>query len=190
MKILLIDNYDSFTFNLLQLLHEAGAVDIQVVKNNRIKLQKAAMFDAIVISPGPGLPAEAGITCDLIRKYSETKKILGVCLGMQAIAEVFGGVLYQPGDILHGEMAIVSPVAPVAPLFYGLGQSFEAGLYHSWAVEKETLPNCLRITAVDGRGVIMGLAHAELDVFGVQFHPESIMTPMGRKIIENWLLGW
>jgi anthranilate synthase component 2 len=189
MKILLIDNYDSFTFNLLQLLHEAGAVDIQVEKNNKIKLQKAAMFDAIVISPGPGLPAEAGITCELIRKYSGTKRILGVCLGMQAMAEVFGGILYQPGDILHGEKALVSPVEPVVPLFTGLGHGFEAGLYHSWAVEELSLPDCLRITALDQRGVIMGLCHNEFDVCGVQFHPESIMTPMGRKIMENWLQG-
>jgi anthranilate synthase component II len=190
MKILLIDNYDSFTFNLMQLLHEAGAADIQVKKNNKIKLQEAAMFDAIVISPGPGLPVEAGITCELIRRYSGTKRILGVCLGMQAMAEVFGGILYQPGDILHGEMATVSPVEPLASLFSGLGQSFEAGLYHSWAVDKETLPDCLRITAVDGRGVIMGLSHTEFNVCGVQFHPESIMTPMGKKLMENWLQGW
>lgn len=190
MKILLIDNYDSFTYNLVQLLCEAGAVDLTVVKNDQIEMAAVSDFDAIVISPGPGLPVEAGITCELIRKYSGTKRILGVCLGMQAMAEVFGGILYQPGDILHGEMAIVSPVEPVVPLFSGLGQKFEAGLYHSWAVEKETLPDCLHITAVDERGVIMGLTHLEFDICGVQFHPESIMTLMGRKLIENWLQGW
>lgn len=189
MKILLIDNYDSFTYNLVQLLCEAGAGDLKVVKNDQIDLATVSDYDAIVISPGPGLPVEAGVTCELIRKYSGTKRIMGVCLGMQAMAEVYGGILYQPGDILHGEMVLVSPVEPVVPLFSGLGQKFEAGLYHSWAVEKETLPDCLRITALDERDVIMGLMHVEFDICGVQFHPESIMTPMGRKLMENWLLA-
>lgn len=189
MRILLIDNYDSFTFNLLQLLHEAGADDIQVVKNNKIKLQEADMYDAIVISPGPGLPSEAGITCELIRTSAGKRRIFGVCLGLQAIAEVFGGRLYQPGEIMHGEMVRIQPVKPVSTIFSGLDQGFEAGLYHSWAVQRETLPASLRITALDGRGVIMGLCHNEFDISGVQFHPESIMTPMGEKIIRNWLAG-
>ncbi|MBK6344331.1 MAG: aminodeoxychorismate/anthranilate synthase component II [Bacteroidales bacterium] len=187
MKILLIDNYDSFTFNLLQLFREAGADDIHVKMNDEISLPDALVYDAFVISPGPGLPSEAGITCDLIRKYSESKRIFGVCLGMQAIADVFGGKLFQPGEIMHGEMVRVSPAQPVDSLFTGIETGFDAGLYHSWAVEKETLPDGLRITAVDDRGVIMGLKHVEFKISGVQFHPESIMTPMGRKLIENWL---
>lgn len=189
MKILLIDNYDSFTFNLLQSLHEAGADDIKVVKNNKIKLQEADMYDAIVISPGPGLPSEAGITCELIRNYAGKKKIFGVCLGLQAIAEVFGGRLYQPGEIMHGEMVRVQPVKPVITVFSGMEQGFEAGLYHSWAVQREILPDSLRVTAIDERGVIMGLSHNEFDICGVQFHPESIMSPTGGKIIRNWLAG-
>lgn len=187
MKILLIDNYDSFTFNLLQLFREAGADDIHVQKNDMTGLSELMVYDAFVISPGPGLPSEAGITCDLIRRYAESKRIFGVCLGMQAIAEVFGGKLFQPGEIMHGEIIKVKPVIPVDLCFKGFYQGFEAGLYHSWAVEKETLPDDLRITAVDERGVIMGLTHVEFKVSGVQFHPESIMTPMGRKLIENWL---
>ncbi|MHC1776487.1 MAG: aminodeoxychorismate/anthranilate synthase component II [Lentimicrobium sp.] len=190
MKILLIDNYDSFTFNLLQLLRESGSVDVRVAKNDEIGLQEAALFDAFIISPGPGLPSEAGITCELIRNYAGIKRIFGVCLGLQAIAEVFGGRLYQPGEILHGEMVRIWPVEPVSGVFSGMEQGFEAGLYHSWAVDKETLPASLRITALDEkRGVIMGLSHNEFDICGVQFHPESIMTPMGEKIIRNWLAG-
>ncbi len=139
--------------------------------------------------PGPGLPSEAGITCELIRHFAGKKRIFGVCLGLQAIAEVFGGRLYQPGEIMHGEMVRIQPVKPVSNVFSGLEQGFEAGLYHSWAVQRETLPARLRITATDDRGVIMGLSHNEFDICGVQFHPESIMTPMGEKIIRNWLTG-
>jgi anthranilate synthase component II len=189
MKILLIDNYDSFTFNLLQLFREAGADDIQVRRNDMIGLAETMVYDAFVISPGPGLPSDAGITCDLIQKYADSKRIFGVCLGMQAIAEVFGGKLFQPGEIMHGEMIRISPVHPVISLFSGLEQGFEAGLYHSWAVQKELLPEDINITAVDDRGVIMGVSSKTKDVCGVQFHPESIMTPMGKKIIENWLSG-
>ncbi|MFH1119997.1 MAG: aminodeoxychorismate/anthranilate synthase component II [Bacteroidota bacterium] len=187
MKILLIDNFDSFTFNLLQLLKEGGAADVEVRKNNEIALETVAAYDAIVISPGPGLPGSAGITCGLIRQYAVTKRIFGVCLGMQSIAQVFGGSLYQPGGILHGEVAGIEPIMPVDKCFRGLEQGFEAGLYHSWAVNRESLPDSLRITALDERGVIMGLRHIDFDVCGVQFHPESIMTPSGRQIIENWL---
>jgi anthranilate synthase component II len=189
MRILLIDNYDSFTFNLLQLLQEAGAVDVKVVKNDQIKIQEAAVFDAFVISPGPGLPSEAGITYELIRSYAGKKRIFGVCLGLQAIAEVFGGRLYQPGEILHGETVRIQPVEPVSTIFSGMENGFEAGLYHSWAVQRETLPASLRITALDERGVIMGLCHNEFDISGVQFHPESIMTSNGEQMMRNWLDG-
>jgi anthranilate synthase component 2 len=187
MKILLIDNHDSFTFNLLQLLREAGARDIEVKKNDGITLEAATSFDAFVLSPGPGLPGSAGITCDLIRAYASSKRIFGVCLGMQSIAEVFGGSLYQPGEILHGEIAGITPLEPIDQCFRGIEQGFVAGLYHSWAVNRATLPESLRITAIDERGVIMGLSHRTYDITGVQFHPESIMTPEGHLIIRNWL---
>jgi len=187
MKILLLDNYDSFTFNLLQLLREAGVKDLTIVKNDQLSLEAAEKYDAFVISPGPGLPIDSGITCELIRRYAGEKKILGVCLGMQAIAEVFGGKLVQPGHVLHGETVQVEPSIPLDPLFSEMESGFDAGLYHSWAVEEKSLPDCLQLTAQDSRGVIMALRHKEFDICGVQFHPESIMTPMGGKMIGNWL---
>jgi anthranilate synthase component 2 len=187
MKILLLDNYDSFTFNLLQLLREAGAERIEVITNDKITIKEASVYDAIVISPGPGLPEEAGITCQLIKELGSSHKILGICLGMQAIARVYGGILYQPGLILHGETISVFPLQPVDILFEGLKSEFEAGLYHSWAVDKNQLPGNLEITAFDSRNVPMALRHREFDLRGVQFHPESIMTPDGRQMISNWL---
>ena len=186
MKILLLDNYDSFTWNLVQLLHEAGATAIEVIKNDRDASAAAEAADAIVISPGPGLPSEAGNTCILIREWAGRKKMLGVCLGMQAMAEVFGGKLFQPGNILHGETVKVTPLLPADPLFAGLETGFEAGLYHSWAVAAP-LPACLRITSTDSRGVIMSLRHNDFDLCGVQFHPESVMTPEGLRMMKNWL---
>ena len=187
MKILLLDNYDSFTFNLLQLLREAGAEKVGVIANDRISIKEASTYDAIVISPGPGLPEEAGITCQLIKELGPSHKILGICLGMQAIARVYGGILYQPGLILHGETINVFPCQPVDLLFEGLKSDFEAGLYHSWAVDKNQLPGDLEITAFDRRKVPMALSHLKFNVRGVQFHPESIMTPDGRQMISNWL---
>ena len=187
MKILLLDNYDSFTFNLLQLLREAGAEKVEVIANDRLSIKEASAYDAIVISPGPGLPEEAGITCQLIKELGSSHKILGICLGMQAIASVYGGILYQPGLILHGETISVFPCQPVDLLFEGLKSDFEAGLYHSWAVDKNKLPGDLQITAFDSRKVPMALRHRKYDLRGVQFHPESIMTPDGRQMISNWL---
>lgn len=187
MKVLLLDNYDSFTFNLLQLLREAGVNDLTIVKNDQLSFEDAEKYNAIVISPGPGLPSESGITCELIRRFAGKKKMLGVCLGMQAIAEVFGGKLVQPGYVLHGETIQAKPLAPVDALFVGMESGFDAGLYHSWAVDDKNLPNCLRITAKDSRGIIMALRHKEFDISGVQFHPESIMTPLGVEMIANWL---
>lgn len=187
MKILLLDNYDSFTFNLRQLLYEAGSQHLTVIQNDRIGVDEAAEYDAFVISPGPGLPAEAGITSKLIKHYAGKKRILGVCLGMQAIAEAFGGFLYQPGDILHGEAVDVKPAEPIDVLFQGLEHGFKAGLYHSWAVDANSLPACLQPTAFDSRGVIMALRHREFDICGVQFHPESVMTPGGAQMLSNWL---
>jgi len=187
MKILLLDNYDSFTYNLLQLLHEAGASDVSVVRNDGLSPEAAADFDAFVISPGPGLPEEAGITTELIRRYGPVKKILGVCLGMQAMAVACGGALRQPGEILHGEQVRIIPAYPADPLFAGMEQGFDAGLYHSWAVDAACLPPALIPTSADSRGVIMSLRHRSYTMCGVQFHPESIMTPMGLRMIRNWL---
>lgn len=189
MNILLLDNYDSFTFNLLQLLQEAGAGNVRVMNNDEAVMDAASTVDAVVISPGPGLPQQAGQTLELIRNFGSSKRILGVCLGLQAIAEVYGGKLFHTGEILHGEVAHVQPELPFHTAFAGMEHGFDAGLYHSWAVQKVGLPEVLRVTATDGRGVIMGLCHRNYDVCGVQFHPESIMTPMGARMMRNWLRG-
>ncbi|MBW6490060.1 MAG: aminodeoxychorismate/anthranilate synthase component II [Lentimicrobium sp.] len=187
MRILLLDNYDSFTFNLLQLLCEAGADKVDVISNDNITISEAAKYDAIVISPGPGLPKDAGITCQLIQNLGSSHKILGVCLGMQAIATVYGGSLIQPGQILHGVATKIFPEKPADTIFKGLDSGFEAGLYHSWAVDAHGIPPELEITAFDSRKVLMALRHRHYNVRGVQFHPESVMTNQGRQIIENWL---
>jgi len=187
MNTLLIDNYDSFTYNLVQLLREAGVGKLRVVRNDEMDTGALNEFDRIVISPGPGLPTEAGITCELIRHFAGRKKIFGVCLGLQAIVETFGGKLYQPGEILHGESAAIKLQLPADPIFAGLEGGFEAGLYHSWAADPDSFPDCLRITARDKRGIIMAMRHKEYDICGVQFHPESIMTPQGMIIVKNWL---
>ena len=187
MNTLLIDNYDSFTYNLVQLLKEAGVGQLSLVRNDSIEPEALHGFDRIVISPGPGLPSEAGITCELIRRFAGRKKIFGVCLGLQAIVEAFGGKLYQPGEILHGESAAIKLQLPVDPIFTGLEEGFDAGLYHSWAADPDNFPDCLRVTARDSRGIIMAVRHKEYDICGVQFHPESIMTPQGMIIVKNWL---
>lgn len=186
MKVLLLDNYDSFTYNLRQLLEEAGAEEV-VIRRNDDPEADFMEYEAIVLSPGPGLPAEAGILTDLIRRAGPEKKILGVCLGMQAIAEVFGGRLFQPGQILHGETAFVIPSEPFDILFKGIEKGFEAGLYHSWAVEDIHESSDLIVTSFDKRGIPMSLRHKQYNICGVQFHPESVMTPEGKRIIKNWL---
>ena len=189
MRIFLLDNHDSFTYNLVQMLHEAGASEVEVRKNDACTPTAADNFDAIVISPGPGLPHQAGIACELIRTFSTSKRILGVCLGHQAIATVFGGKLFQPGQILHGEAVQVTQAGQNQPLFAGISQPFQAGLYHSWAVDAASLPPCLQVTATDSRGIIMAMSHDEFDIHGVQFHPESIMTPQGHRLLSNWIKG-
>lgn len=191
MNLLLIDNYDSFTNNLRLLIHSAIRIKhnifYDVVQNDTISVKKAAEYDGIIVSPGPGVPEDAGKICEIIRELGKTKKILGICLGMQAIAEVYGGQLYQPDHILHGESARVQPTFPTDKLFTGLENGFDAGLYHSWAVNKNKLPEELEITAFDKRGVPMALRHRNYDVCGVQFHPESFLTPSGVNILLNWL---
>ena len=186
MKILLFDNYDSFTYNLLHILKELGA-DVEVHRNDKISLEEIERFDKILLSPGPGIPEEAGILLPLIRRYAPTKSILGVCLGEQAIGEAFGATLINLTDVHHGVCSDIRIVTK-DPIFEGLEPGIRVGRYHSWAVSKENFPDCLEITAVDTEeGQIMGLRHREYDVRGIQFHPESVLTPKGKTIIENWL---
>lgn len=185
-KVVIIDNYDSFTYNLYHLLRELGCTGVDVLRNDKFGLEEIDRYDKIVLSPGPGIPSEAGLLLPVIRRYAPTKSILGVCLGHQAIAETFGGSLINLTDVYHG---IATPVKVVADdvLFRGLPPVFEVGRYHSWVVSPVKLPACLRITAVDEEGAIMGLRHTEYDVRGIQFHPESILTPNGKEMVANWL---
>jgi anthranilate synthase component 2 len=185
MKILLLDNYDSFTYNLLHILKELHA-EVEVWRNDRIALDEIARFDKILLSPGPGIPAEAGVLLPLVKRYASTKSILGVCLGEQAIAEAFGGRLINLSDVRHGVCSDIR-VKIKDPLFEGLAPGFRAGRYHSWIVSEDNLPDCLEVTAVDREGQIMAIRHREYNVRGVQFHPESILTPKGKEIIQNWI---
>jgi anthranilate synthase component 2 len=187
MKILVLDNYDSFTYNLVEYLRNLGASDIEVHRNREIDLKEIAKFDKILLSPGPGIPDEAGILKDVIREYAATKSILGVCLGEQAIAEVFGGSIENLDKVYHGVATSVFRTDDDKGVLQGIDQEFTAGRYHSWNVTKENLPDCLIVTCEDSEGQIMGIRHKEYDVQGVQFHPESVLTPNGLKMIENWL---
>jgi anthranilate synthase component 2 len=187
MKILILDNYDSFTYNLLHLVRELGYRDVEVHRNDKIAPDDVERFDKIILSPGPGIPAEAGLLLPLVARYAATKGILGVCLGHQAIAETFGGRLVNLQDVYHG---VATPVRVVAPhrLFAGLPSPFEAGRYHSWIVARDDFPDALQVTAVDDEGQVMALKHRALDVHGVQFHPESVLTPAGKEIMKRFLV--
>lgn len=185
-KIVVIDNYDSFTYNLVHLLHECGQEAI-VWRNDKFELTDLEAFDYILLSPGPGIPSEAGLLLDVIRRYGPSKKILGICLGLQAIAEVYGGRLFNLSRPVHGTATPVQILEPQEPLFAGLPEKFPVGRYHSWAVDTEGLPSDLQVTAVDANGTIMALSHRDLAVKGVQFHPESVLTEYGREMILNWL---
>lgn len=184
-KILILDNYDSFTYNIVHLVNELG-VETDVFRNDRITVDEVGQYDRIILSPGPGLPCEAGILPELIRRYAPEKSILGICLGEQAIGECFDATLENLSEVYHG---VHTPVQVIAEekMFEGLGDHFEVGRYHSWVVSRKSLPDCLTVTAEDAHGQIMALAHKTYDVRGVQFHPESIMTPQGKKMIANWL---
>lgn len=184
--VLVIDNYDSFTYNLVHLLQELQQAYV-VVRNDQFDLQDVEQYDKILLSPGPGIPEEAGLLLPLIRQYATSKSILGICLGQQAIAEVFGGTIYNMPKPLHGVSTAIKIVDAGEKLFQGFPPESRIGRYHSWAVEPEGLPDCLKITAVDPQGVIMGLSHTQLDVKGMQFHPESILTDNGRLLISNWI---
>jgi anthranilate synthase component 2 len=186
MKILIFDNYDSFTYNLLHLVKELGYKDVEVHRNDRISLDEIERFDKIILSPGPGIPSEAGLLLPLIKRYAPRKSILGVCLGHQAIAESFGGKLINLKDVYHGVATSIDIVAR-DDIFESLPKNLVAGRYHSWIVARDGFPEALQITATDGDGEIMALRHKTLDVHGVQFHPESVLTPQGKTIMRNFL---
>lgn len=185
-KILVIDNYDSFTYNLVHLLQELEQ-DYIVLRNDKFAMEEIEAYDKILLSPGPGIPEEAGLLLDVIRTYAAHKSILGICLGQQAIAEVFGGTLYNMPKPLHGVATDLIVTDPEERLFRNYPHDAKIGRYHSWAVDEATLPACLKITAVDANGVIMALTHTEYDVRGMQFHPESVLTTNGKRLIANWL---
>ncbi len=184
-KILVIDNYDSFTYNLVHYLEDLNC-EVTVYRNDEFELDEIASFDKILLSPGPGIPDEAGLLKAVIQKYGPTKSIFGVCLGQQAIGEVYGGSLTNLDKVYHGVSSMVQTTVTDEGLFEGLGNSFEVGRYHSWVVESN-LPEVLEATSVDENGQIMSLRHKTFDVRGVQFHPESVLTPNGKKILENWV---
>jgi len=186
MKILVLDNYDSFTYNLVHLIRENGyAVDI--FRNDKISIEEVGHYDKILLSPGPGVPNKAGIMKQVVREYGPTKSILGICLGHQGIGEVYGATLFNIPKVLHGVTSIAHVIDNDESLFKGLPTSFQATHYHSWAVLGGSLPTDVKVTAENDEGLIMGIRHTRFDVRGVQFHPESIMTPEGPRIIENWL---
>ena len=185
MKIVIIDNYDSFTYNLSHLVKELGA-EVTVYRNDQFQLNQLEVFDKIILSPGPGIPSEAGLLLDVIRTYAGRKPILGVCLGHQAIGEVFGGKLTNLFDVYHG-IATEGTQFGVDPIFTGLPKRIIMGRYHSWVVDRVDFPSCLEITAVSDDGQIMALRHRNYNIHGIQFHPESVLTPEGRTIIKNWL---
>jgi anthranilate synthase component 2 len=186
-RVLLIDNYDSFTFNLLQMLEESGICSVEVVKNDELDLSMPSRFDKILISPGPGVPSEAGLVLEVLKSIGSTKSVLGICLGHQAIAECYGGSLYRTTETAHGLTKEIMIEEKSEQLFGGIPRKFSAGLYHSWAVDPVSLPPCFSVTARSADGIIMALTHKEFDVRGIQFHPESIMTPFGFLILKNWL---
>jgi anthranilate synthase component 2 len=186
MKILVFDNYDSFTYNIVQYVERVSNAKVAVHRNDKISLDAIKAFDKILLSPGPGIPSEAGILLEVIKEFARKKSILGVCLGQQAIGEVFGGKLKNLDSVYHGvatEMEIVKDDL----LFKGLPKKFKAGRYHSWVVDEKNFPSELEITVKDENGYVMGLRHKKFDVRGVQFHPESVLTEYGLQMIENWV---
>ena len=186
MKILIFDNYDSFTYNRVHLVKELGYTDVDVFRNDKIALEDVAKYDKIILSPGPGIPSEAGLLLPLIKEYAGKRPILGVCLGHQAIGEAFGAQLKNLEDVYHGVATRINITQPDY-IFDTLGRELEVGRYHSWIVDNNGLPDCIEITATDNNGQIMALKHKEFDVHGVQFHPESVLTPAGETIVKNFL---
>ena len=187
MKILVFDNYDSFTYNLVHLVEKILHQKVDVFRNDKISLEEVKAYDKIILSPGPGIPEEAGLLLPLIKQYASTKSILGVCLGHQAIGQAFDGNLVNLDKVYHGIATQIKITNPTAKILQGLGSTVEVGRYHSWIVNEKGFPDELEITAVDENGFIMGLQHKTYDVQGVQFHPESVLTPDGEKMMRNWL---
>ena len=185
MKIVIIDNYDSFTYNLSHLIKEIGA-EVTVIRNDQFTLNQLERFDKIVLSPGPGIPSEAGLLLDVIKTYKGHKPILGVCLGHQAIGEVFGGTLENLSDVFHG-VATEGTQFSNDYIFDSLPKRITMGRYHSWVVSRENFPTCLEVTAVSDEGQIMALKHKNYDIHGIQFHPESVLTPEGKTIVKNFI---
>lgn len=188
MRLLVLDNYDSFTFNLVHLIERCSDIPCEVHRNDKISIADVDKFDKILLSPGPGLPKDAGILKQLIETYGASKSILGVCLGQQAIGEVFGASLRNLGEVYHG-VAVPLKITQQDLLFKDCPASFSVGRYHSWVVDREHLPSELEITAVDDKDMIMALRHKQYDIRGVQFHPESILSEYGETIMKNWLLS-
>lgn len=185
MKIVIIDNYDSFTYNLSHLIKEIGA-EVTVIRNDQFTINQLERFDKIVLSPGPGIPSEAGLLLDVIKTYKGRKPILGVCLGHQAIGEVFGGTLENLSDVFHG-VATEGTQFSNDYIFDSLPKRITMGRYHSWVVSRENFPTCLEVTAVSDEGQIMALKHKNYDIHGIQFHPESVLTPEGKTILRNFI---
>jgi anthranilate synthase component 2 len=186
MKIIVIDNYDSFVYNLVHYIEELNC-EVHVLRNDQFHMEDLERYDKILLSPGPGIPEEAGLLKEVIKTYAGKKPILGVCLGQQAIGEVFGGSLSNLSKVFHGVATKAEIIVDDEPLFKGLGKEIKIGRYHSWVVNKEDFPASLEITSLDDRGQIMSLRHRELDIRGVQFHPESVLTPKGKAMIKNWI---
>jgi anthranilate synthase component II len=186
MKIVVIDNYDSFTYNLVHYLEDLDC-EVTVFRNDEFDIEELEKFDKILLSPGPGIPDEAGLLKQVIKTYAPTKSILGVCLGQQAIGEVFGGTLINLEKVYHGVASKIEIQVTDETLFDDLPKSFEVGRYHSWVINSEHFPTDLEITSIDENGQIMSIRHRKFDVKGVQFHPESVLTPNGKKILENWI---
>lgn len=185
-KVLVIDNYDSFTYNLVHLVNELGR-EVVVWRNDKFDLADVAAYDKIILSPGPGIPEEAGLLLDVIRTYAPTKSIFGVCLGQQAIAEAFGGSLLNLGRPMHGIATPISVLDESEVMFKDCPAEIKVGRYHSWVVNPKDLPECLTVTATDVDHEIMALRHKEFDVRAVQFHPESVLTDYGKQMMKNWL---
>lgn len=186
MKIVIIDNYDSFTYNLVHYLEELSG-EVTVLRNDEFEIEELQAFDKILLSPGPGIPDEAGLLKQVISHYSKTKSILGICLGQQAIGEVYGGSLINLDKVFHGISSKVKTSVKDETLFNSIPEEFEVGRYHSWVVSAENFPDELEITSTDENGQIMSLRHRKFDIKGVQFHPESVLTPHGKTILKNWL---
>ncbi|MEJ7626279.1 MAG: aminodeoxychorismate/anthranilate synthase component II [Ferruginibacter sp.] len=187
MKILIFDNYDSFTYNLVHLVEKILHIKVDVFRNDELALEKVVDYDKIILSPGPGIPVEAGMLLPLIKEYASTKSILGVCLGHQAIGEAFGGKLVNLDTVYHGVAMPLKNVDTSNFLFKGIDENEKVGRYHSWVVSDKDFPEDLQITARDENGYIMAMQHKSFDIHGVQFHPESVLTPNGERIMKNWL---